>query len=253
MPVVVKHSRSSFQDKLNLRFELASTLEIGPLNRPIMSGERVKYFDLFETKKLKEKATIEGLDPETVPNIDYHDSNGDLSGITEKFDLIISSHVLEHQPDLICHLLAVQRLLVAGGHYAFVIPDHRYCFDAKLPPSRITEIIRANHEKKIKPDLYSVIEHRALTTHNESALHWKGQNIPDLNDFKNRYLRAVSEFETSNGNYIDVHCWQFTPRTFSTIIQGLRELEMINFEVVELYETSENDLEFFGLLRKTKN
>ncbi len=94
---------------LSLLLELeseSSILEIGPLNRPLINTPKTKYFDLYPTYELKRKAKSEGLDPETVPNIDFSDPQGNLGVINDKFDNIVSAHCIEHQPDLIAHLVA---------------------------------------------------------------------------------------------------------------------------------------------------
>jgi hypothetical protein len=227
-------------------------LEIGPLNRPLLRGKNVKYFDLESTAGLKEKAKSEGLDPSTVPEIDFHHNEGDISIIKQRFDSVISSHVIEHQPDLIQHLQNVSRILKSNsGRYSLVIPDKRYCFDALIPETKITEIIHAHETKSLKPSFWKVVEHRALTTHNDPILHWAGQHGMPNSDLKVRWETAVEEFRTSNGKYIDVHCWQFTPTSFSNVINGLFDLGYIDFVVEEVFETPVNDLEFCAILRKS--
>jgi hypothetical protein len=227
-------------------------LEIGPLNRPLLRGKNVKYFDLESTPGLKEKAKSEGLDPSTVPEIDFHHNEGDISIIKQRFDSVISSHVIEHQPDLIQHLQNVSRILKSNsGRYSLVIPDKRYCFDALIPETKITEVIQAHETKSLKPSLWKVVEHRALTTHNDPILHWAGQHGMPNSDLKVRWEAAVEEFRTSNGKYIDVHCWQFTPTSFSNVINGLFDLGYIDFVVEKVFETPVNDLEFCAILRKS--
>lgn len=43
----------------------------------------------------------------------------------EKFDFVISSHVVEHVPDLLGHMIEVNDVLKSGGKYVFVIPNGR--------------------------------------------------------------------------------------------------------------------------------
>jgi SAM-dependent methyltransferase len=245
-------SRNEFIENLSKQTNL-SYLEIGPLNRPLLLGKNVKYFDLECTAELKIKAKNEGLDPDTVPNIDFYHNGGDLSVVEEKFDTVISSHVIEHQPDLILHLQNISKILKSeSGHYSLVIPDKRYCFDALISETRITEIIEAFENKVTKPSFWKVVEHRSLTTHNDPVLHWAGNHgIPNL-DLKKRWNAARGEFKESEGKYIDVHCWQFTPHSFALIIDGLFDLGYIDFKVEEIFDTPINDLEFCVILRKSQ-
>ena len=227
-------------------------LEIGPLNRPLIVGKFMSYFDLYPTIELKARATQEGLDPNTVPEINYNHPEGNLSSITRKFHDVISSHCLEHQPNLIRHLSQVSQILQGGrSRYWVVLPDKRFCFDALLPESSLSQIVQANYENPKKPNIWKVIEHRALTTHNDSIQHWQGFHGPFGVDLKARWQSAIKEFEAAEGNYIDVHCWQFTPNSFGQIISGLYTLGFIDFEVEELFETPVNGIEFCAVLKKT--
>ena len=95
-----------------------------------------------------------------------------------------------------------------------VVPDCVFCFDAKIKPSMISEVISKNlHQDKIH-SVAKVIEHRALTVHNDPARHWAdfinglGQyNLIDVT----RVSYAIKEFKEANGKYIDVrerqHTW----------------------------------------------
>lgn len=244
-------NRSEFQGILLQQESHSSILEIGPLNRPLVSTLKTKYFDLHPTEELQKKAQSEGLDPETVPNIDYSDPQGNLGVVTEKFDNIVSAHCIEHQPDLIAHFIQCSKMLSGpNSRYWLVVPDKRYCFDALIPESTIIDIIKAHEEKLTKPTIYKVIEHRALTTHNDPVLHWQNNHGVQNLDILARFNAAKSEFENARGRYIDVHCWQFTPDSLSIIIDALFKLGLIDFEVEKIWETRENDLEFFLVLRK---
>jgi hypothetical protein len=244
-------TRSKFVEKI-LEQQRDNILEIGPLNRPLISSDFMKYFDLLPVNELKERAAEQGLDPNTVPIIHFYNRNGDLSVVNEKFQDVISAHCIEHQPDLIRHLQNVSSILKStSSRYWCVLPDKRYCFDALLPETKLTEVVEAFESKLTKPSIWKVIEHRALTTHNDSREHWAGNHGQPNVDLKTRWQAATKEFENSGGSYIDVHCWQFTPQSFVNLVNGLRELGYIDFEVEEIFETPRNDLEFCVVLRKS--
>jgi SAM-dependent methyltransferase len=236
----------------NLIFDqkFGNLLEIGPLNRPIISGSNVKYFDIHSTKELRKKAASEGLDPTSVPNIDYSHPEGDLGSVVETFDAIVSAHCIEHQPDLVRHLKQVERLLKTKGRYYLVIPDHRYCFDHFISPSKLSEIVKAYSERRVRPDIYQVIEHRALTCHNDPKRHWQSNHGDPLLGLKDKWELAEQEFYRAAGTYIDVHCWQFDPASFQIIIRGLFELGLVGLQIDSIFSTAENDLEFFAILVK---
>jgi len=56
-------------------------LEIGPLNTPLIKSNNCSYFDILPTEKLKVKAELEGLNPDTVPVINFWHPTGDLTVI----------------------------------------------------------------------------------------------------------------------------------------------------------------------------
>jgi hypothetical protein len=243
-------SRLEFASALQSNYSSDLILEIGPLNRPMITSPNARYFDLLNTQGMKQKAADEGLDPNTVPEIHFHHGNGDLGVVDERFGLVVSAHVIEHQPDLIRHLRAVSNLLTPSGRYALIIPDKRYCFDAALPVSRLTDFLRAFSEQRVRPDIWSIIEHRALTVHNDAVRHWAESETSQVSDFERRYSSAISEAQQKSNQYVDVHCWQFHPESFADSIRLLSEIGMIDFEVEYLCQTPRNDLEFFVILKK---
>lgn len=92
----------------------ASILEIGPFANPLAIGPKVKYFDVLTTKQLQDRAASLGLEVARVPQVNYVSATADLSIVKDEFDVVISSHAIEHQPDLIRHLQQVEKLLVRG-------------------------------------------------------------------------------------------------------------------------------------------
>lgn len=235
----------------NLIDTTRDSLEIGPLNRPLIYGPKVKYFDLMCKEDLQAKAALNGLNKDGVPTIHFYDSRGDLGVINETFENVISSHVIEHQPDLIEHLNQVSNLLRSpGSKYYLVIPDHRYCFDHFISPSNLSDMLDAHREKRNRPTLGKVFEHRALTAHNDPNLHWLGNHGEvSLDELKSKWLSSISEFE--NSEYVDVHCWQFTPGSFMHTIRVLRKLELIRLDIDAVWETEAGGIEFCATLIKT--
>jgi hypothetical protein len=223
-------------------------LEIGPLHNPQLIGSGVKYFDLIDTKALKQKAIENGLSPSKVPKIDYFHENGDLSIVPIKFDSVFSSHVIEHQPNLIKHLNEVSFLLKdKNSSYFVIIPDHRYCFDHYISPSNLSEIISAFELKLQKPPKHKVIEHWAMTTHNDPHRHWHGDHGQKFEAIRTRWEKASKDYDDTQ--YIDAHCWQFTPSSFKGICDALYELGFIDMQVANIWETNYGDIEFFAELR----
>ncbi len=227
-------------------------LEIGPYDNPSCIGENVKYFDIYDAETLKALAEKSDRPFKNTPDkIHYVEPNGDLSIVNEKFDMVFSSHCIEHQPDLIRHLKNVENILDEGGLYVLVIPDKRYCFDHFRNGTTLFEVIDATVENRTLHSFKNVGEYTCLHTHNNSFLHWLGEHGENKLDSK-KFLKSVDDYSRSiaDGEYIDVHAWSFTPKIFGDIIKNLNLLGIINLEVHRLCNTVWGRFEFVAVLRK---
>ena len=222
-------------------------LEIGPFNKPMLAGANSNFFDVLDQDGLRKRAISINESPDRVPTINYVSPKGDINVIIDKFDLIVSSHCVEHQPDLVRHLQGVERLLEPAGVYALLVPDCRYCFDYSLAPSHIGQVLEAFHEERKVHRLASVVEHRALTTHNDPQRHWHGDHGEVTFNIR-RIKDAIIEWQNSGGTYIDVHAWQFNPDSFATIFNGLYDLNLTKLRVHRVYHTPFGSNEFCAVL-----
>jgi SAM-dependent methyltransferase len=227
----------------------ANVLEVGPFCNPLLRRPNVYYFDVLSQDELITRATSIGLDPAGVPRIDFVSATGDLSVVNRRFDIVVSSHCLEHQSDLVGHLQGVGKLLLPGGAYFLLVPDKRYCFDHFLPLSNLAEVIVSHRERRKVHTLRSLIEHRALTTHNDSLRHWQGDHGIMFENFKQRLQGAIQEFDDANGKYIDLHTWYFTPESSSAILAALQCARLSQLAVHRVYATRYGANEFWMILR----
>ncbi len=225
-------------------------LEIGPFAQPMLRGPNVDHLDVLPTEGLRQRAITLGMDPNGVPDIRWVSVGGDLDCVTERYDVVVSSHAIEHQPDLIRHLQQVESLLRPGGSYYLLIPDHRYCFDHFLVPSSTAQVIGAHLEGRRVHAAASVIEHRALTTHNDPVRHWAGDHGDPLDHRAERVASALQELQDADGGYIDVHAWYFTPPSFRVLVNDLRENRYIGFSVMRMFPTRPNANEFWCILAR---
>lgn len=241
-------SRSSFFDLLK---SVPSILEIGPFANPAVRGPNVKYFDVLSTEMLRRRALAHKLDADRCPHIDFVSVTGDLAVVAEQFDAVVSSHAIEHQPDLIEHLIGVARILKPGGRYSLAVPDKRYCFDHFIAESTIADVLDAGARKLRFHDIASVIQHIALTTHNDSVRHWNGEHgEPVYKSAPERIRDALNTSLHSPGVYIDTHAWQFVPASFREIMQTLFDLGFSPFRVMRVYPTIRDSIEFYAILEK---
>lgn len=240
----------SFASELLSQF--SSCLEIGPFDCPVIKGSNVEYFDVLDQQGLYDRAVTIGRTGNltNIPFIKHISDTGDLTIINNKYDLVLSCHSIEHQIDFIQHLKDVEKILLSGGYYAVLLPDKRYCFDHFIRETTIADVLQYHFNKTSFHTVKSVIEHRALTCHNDTVRHW-------ANDHGNRVvnsanvLAAINEYNTGmeTNNYVDVHALQFTPDSFKEIINLLNELGYVQLKVDKIYPTLLNSCEFYVILK----
>uniref|UniRef100_A0A7S4AU66 Methyltransferase type 11 domain-containing protein n=1 Tax=Pseudo-nitzschia australis TaxID=44445 RepID=A0A7S4AU66_9STRA len=239
-------------------------LEIGPFLRPLVTGPNVKYFDILDLEGLVERATRIGYpNHNVIEKIDYVHPTGSLDVVpSDAFAMVMSSHCIEHQIDLVRHLKAVSRLLSPGGVYLMLVPDYRFCFDHYQTASTLSDVIddyemdmgsifQGNH----KPS--STIKHQSMVTHNWADQHWNGDhgvdNMQDPATARLLQRQAWENWKTAradNNAYLDVHNYFFTPQNLASIVDSLYDMNLIDLHVHHLYETVRDAIEFGIVLRK---
>jgi SAM-dependent methyltransferase len=223
-------------------------LEIGPFYTPLLQpGPKTFFLDVLDHEGLKQRGIKYGFDISRVPPIDFVSSTCNVDVAEGHFDLVVSSHAIEHTPSLVHHLQSVERKLVPGGIYALLVPDYRYCFDRFLSPSNIAQVLDAWRADRTVHTLEKVIENGALLAHNDSWRHWQGDHGERIID-PAKIRAAISEYDASAGSYIDVHNWQFTAQTFREIIDLLGALDLIKLRAVRVYDAVYGSNEFSAIL-----
>ncbi len=228
----------------------AKILEIGPGHSPGFTSENTKYFDVVDSEGLRKRALHYSENPARVPPlVHYVSPKGDLGIVQEQFDVVYSSHAIEHQPDLVKHLQEVTRLLAPGGSYFVICPDKRYCFDRHIPESSIGEVLEAHMVGRSIHRPADYIDALAMGSHNDPVRHWAGDS-PRQGINAALATQAIEEMRAANGAYIDCHAWRLTPTGFREIVEALYQLGKSPLRPVRLYETTLNQNDFFTVLQR---
>lgn len=261
-------------DKRHLR-----VLEISPWNNPFLKGDSVKYFEVADVETLRESAVKHDRSVDNIPEkIHFISPTGDLSVVDEKFDIVFSSHVIEHVPDVIAHLQAVSRILNAGGLYVLIIPDKRFCLDHYNAETTLSDVMDAFIcERKISR-LADVINSIFTSTHSNPVRHWLGDHgerfglrdasttesagtveilgevfSDDGKNLPEKIFRVVEKYAETleQGKYIaDVHNWRFTPDSFGHIVNVLNKFNFIDLSIYRLCRTLWGRFEFIAMLER---
>ena len=223
---------------LNLLSGKTSLLEIGVFDKPSLdflaqSGDTpvIHYGDYLSRDDLIARATEIGRDPHSVPEIKWVLADG-YKQIDVKYDAVVSHHCVEHQPDLVAHLWDIKSILNSDGWYLFSVPNKNLCFDHFIQESTIVDVIAASFLKYKKPSFKSVLEHRVFTSHYfQDGINPYNSEIPYM---KNRFQWAFEEF--CDNEYVDVHCWQFTPDSLRKIFYQLDAFDLVpNINELKVY------------------
>jgi len=232
-------------------------LEIGPSHRPLApkrAGFNVHILDHASATELRAKYQNANVDINNIEEVDFvwrGQPYSELIGQTHCYDWIISSHVIEHVPDLISHIKECELLLKPNGFLSLIIPDKRYCFDYFQPLTSTGNWLDAFAERRKKPTPGQVFDHIANTSKRKGNGAWGNDGLGGADSLGHSFQQAMSIYAKSieTPDYIDVHCWRFIPESFKLIIADLKNLGLIDLNVVLHFDTT--GTEFYMTLAKT--
>ena len=168
------------------------------------------------------------------------------------FDIVIASHVIEHQPDLVSFFQSVGKMLKPDGLLSLAVPDKRFCFDYFMPLSLTGDVLEAFSERRTRhanKSLYNGTAYHALA---DGAIVWFQLPIGRLSFISGDVTEAGRFFDShpavGNSKYVDTHAWYFTPSSFRLVIHELQLLKLVDFAEEDYFPPV--DVEFFISLRR---
>jgi hypothetical protein len=236
-------------------------LEIGPLAKPIAlrGSSTVEYVDVTDREGLlAHYAHDPSVDPDAVPTIDYWLAVEDGTTTTlgqavaagAPFDWVLASHVVEHVPDVVGWLRDVGDVLADDGSVFLVVPDRRFCFDARRSPTTVGMAVQAHELGDRIPSVRAVFDHFRKAVEIRADEAWHGtevgpeRTIHPFSDVLDQLARVRA------GEYVDAHVWTFTPLSFIELIDDLGRLGLIDLTIREVVPTARNKLEFYVVLER---
>lgn len=218
-----------------------------------------------------------GRNVDSVPEkIHFVSPTGDLGVVDEKFDIVFTSHVIEHVPDLTAHFQAVSRILNAGGLYVLIVPDKRFCFDHFNAETTLADVIDASVNRCKTAKFADVLSSVFTRTHNNPIRHWLGDHgerfglrdappdaesvteidgeyfFDDGKDLPEKISHLAEKYTQifERGEYVSVHNWRFTPASFGYIVDTLNALNLIDLPLYRLCRTVWGRFEFVAMLER---
>lgn len=229
-------------------------LEIGAYDRPFYrpTERQVRFLDHYSTEELKAFAARDGVDESAIVHVDYVVKDDDFAkDISERFDYIIASHVVEHIPDIARWLQNLERLLKPFGKVFLVVPDKRYTFDFLRPLSTVEDIVRCHKELHRRPPFDAVFQNLYLFRYVVASDVWSGaaapQHLPGRFDVATAMDMAKDFYDSGDRS---IHSHVFTSESFLSIITGLLERGLTTLDQCAFYDVWNPGNEFFVALQR---
>ena len=236
----------------NMDLSNLSVLEIGPLDRPLVLRNEVAtliYSDHLLTEDLIEKYANDGNVIGKIVEIDFLWSDlvsKQNDSILFSFDLVLASHIIEHVPNLLGWLKCIEKMLKLGGKLLLVIPDKTFTFDFLREVSRVDQVLAADILQLEKPNAFQILDDIFWACDLTIPQAWNGQKIKEPKQIRSLgQCFEIAEKAVSEESYLDVHCWVFTPKSFSELIEYLNKNGIINLKITKLIETQHMEFEFY--------
>lgn len=229
-------------------------LEIGALHRPIVSRSlgNVEYVDRATQQELRQHyADDRSVSLADIVNVDHVWGKRSLLecvGGQRAYDYVVASHVIEHVPDFFGWLREIAEVLVDNGHLALIIPNKLLTFDAARQPSSEAEFVDAYVRRLRRPDPRQIFD---------SFYHWRDllgghyRDAPASGEGRAAELLERCARAHKTGEYVDVHCWVFTPQSFLRALDLGSRLGLLPFEVATLEPSEAGRADFLAILRRT--
>jgi predicted SAM-dependent methyltransferase len=214
------------------RFLSGEGLEIGALHQPLAMPEhaKVRYVDRMPVEELRSEYP-ELAEWELTP-VDVIDDGELLATVPDASqDFIVANHFLEHCEDPIRTIRAHLGKLRPGGVLFYAVPDKRYTFDFRRPPTPLSHMIEDH-------------EHGPERSRREHYVEWTRLVIVEEGESEEQTIARSSELEAADYS-IHMHVW--TQAGFLQLLLHCRE----RFEdAFDIEAAARQGIEFVVVLRK---
>jgi SAM-dependent methyltransferase len=251
--------RKSFIEKI-VDISKAKILEIGAFDYPTYPKDQANsyFLDWFSPE---EHFTHHPSALDRAKNavaVDYVVKDKNFSNhISEKFNLVIANHVVEHIPDPIRWFHNISQLLDRNGYLFLAVPHKEYIFDKIRSLTSLREIIRGYDEDLTSPTLYHVFDHlyyyRPIRANNV----WENRDCQKLLETKPiptakiALKRARDKIEKHG--YVDVHCNVFNYKSFLEIFKELYVSQYVDLKIVNSQNVKPTGTEFHVIFQKNSD
>jgi SAM-dependent methyltransferase len=228
-------------------------LEIGPLDKPMLkkNDADVYYADILSTQEVKARYQNEaGVNKAAICEIDFviRGSYTETFRNVQKFDYIISSHVLEHVPRLIEFFQDTVNILNTHGKMYLFLPDCRYCSDYFRRPTSFAELYYI-HTQGLKFAPWQVLDRYMQVPLNDPKIFATNKRLFPLLAQREPFAKARERLEKAlDGEFTPVHYSTFTPQSFLLLLHEMTRAEIFPYKLVDFFPTQQYDFTFGAAL-----
>jgi hypothetical protein len=237
-------------------------LEFGALNNPTVDPSRadVRFIDFTDTANLREQHRAYPERVNALVEVTYiwsgSGSLADVIGTGELFEWAIASHVIEHVPNILGWLRGIAEVLRPGAVFNLAIPDCRFTFDVDCPRSTIGQVVEADLLSYTYPSIRQAFDFCFHAKAIEPGAIWQSEtDVKSLPAFAGEGAWRLAYDHARNilskGEYIDSHCWIFTPFSYVDILEGLSMVGIMPPLIPTWFNSTEiGSFEFFSSFRR---
>jgi SAM-dependent methyltransferase len=233
--------------------KLLSIVEIGALDSPTYPPDQynVRFIDrASKDQLLRENPNRPRFTTERLVDVDYviPELQRYAESISERFDLAIANHLIEHIPNTARWLSSVASILKAGGYLFLAVPDRRYTFDYVRPETTIADVVRAYRNDLREPDFSHLFEHYYCHRPIKSQDAWTGGLAGKAAKPRHTIEEAMALAE-QNADPAGIHCNVYTYHSFLELLSEMRAANLCPFDLADSCGVQFRGNEFFVLLR----
>lgn len=200
----------------------ALILEIGAMDSPTFPDRNARHLNWFSREEMQaEVAGNPSRLPDRIAEVDYVVKQKRFAQhISDRFDLVIANHVIEHIADPVTWLREIRKLATTDGRLFLTIPDRRYTFDFLRPVSTVSQLVRAWAEDLTQPSPWQYLD--ALWYHRPiRAEHLWSNDFERLERRRYSMATALAKAQEAKDRYVDTHCHVFSADTFRSLANDI--------------------------------
>jgi hypothetical protein len=139
------------------------------------------------------------------------------------------------------------------GLVCLAIPDRRFTHDLRRPESTLGELVEAYLLRVRRPPARHLFDRVLLAAKFSKAEAWQDDmyacSPPRVDRLDDAY--RLAERAAMTNDYVDAHCWIFTPESFLDVADRLSRIGLFPFVIEYFHPTEYGDYEFYTRLRKS--